>query len=97
MLFCDFRVKVGNKTIGFFFFQQGKLDYVGTLSPSDKYGQHETSDYSQQQQSQQQQEHENEYGMHSPTSARQSLKEQTLVKSEPGSQQNYVQLPPFLN
>ncbi|XP_058801039.1 retinal homeobox protein Rx-like [Phymastichus coffea] len=77
---------------------QGKLDYVGALSPSDKYGQHETSEYSQQQQQQsQQQDHKNEYGMHSPTSARQAMKEQTLVKSEPGSQQNYVQLPPFLN
>ncbi|XP_016843586.1 retinal homeobox protein Rx2 isoform X2 [Nasonia vitripennis] len=76
----------------------GKLDYVGTLSPSDKYGQHEPNEYSQQPpQQQQQQDHKNDYGMHSPTSARQALKDQTLVKSEPGSQQNFVQLPPFLN
>ncbi|XP_023246291.1 retinal homeobox protein Rx [Copidosoma floridanum] len=81
----------------------GKLDYVGSLSPSDKYGQHEANEYSQQQQQQAlQEQHKNDYvGMHSPTSARQGLKEQqTIVKTEPGSQQhqqNYVQLPPFLN
>lgn len=67
------------------------------MSPSDKYGQHDqTNEYSQPQQ----QDHKNEYGMHSPTSARQQqvLKDaQTLVKSEPTNQQTYAPLPPFLN
>lgn len=37
-----------------------------------------------------------DYGMHSPQ-ARQAMKDQVMVKSEPGSQPSYVQLPPFLN
>ncbi|XP_014225286.1 homeobox protein orthopedia isoform X2 [Trichogramma pretiosum] len=80
-------------------------DYA--LSPSDKYEQAAANEYQQQQQQQQQQtqpdQHKNEYGMHqhSPTRQQQQqqvLKDQSLVKQEPGSQQqNYVQLPPFLN
>ena len=73
--------------------QNKQLDYVSGLSPADKY-QHEQSDYTQQQQ--QQQDQKQEYGMHSPQ-GRQGMKEQVMVKSEPTSQQNYVQLPPFLN
>ena len=75
--------------------QNKQLDYVSGLSPADKY-QHEQSDYTQQQQQQQQQDQKQEYGMHSPQ-GRQGMKEQVMVKSEPTSQQNYVQLPPFLN
>ncbi|KAL6254379.1 hypothetical protein P5V15_014426 [Pogonomyrmex californicus] len=37
-----------------------------------------------------------DYGMHSPQ-ARQAMKDQVMVKSEPSSQPSYVQLPPFLN
>ncbi|XP_023287656.1 ALX homeobox protein 1 isoform X2 [Orussus abietinus] len=74
--------------------QQGKqLEYVSGLSPAEKY-QHEQADYSQQQQ--QQQDQKQEYGMHSPP-GRQGLKDQVMVKIEPTAQQNYVQLPPFLN
>ena len=75
--------------------QQNKqqLDYVGGLSPADKY-QHEQTDYSHQSQ----QEQKTEYVMHnSPPGGRQVIKDQVLVKSEPTSQQSYVQLPPFLN
>ncbi|KAK2587873.1 hypothetical protein KPH14_003970 [Odynerus spinipes] len=74
--------------------QNKQLDYVSGLSPADKY-QHEQTDYSQQQQ-QQQHDQKQEYGMHSPQ-GRQSIKDQVMVKSEPNSQQSYVQLPPFLN
>ncbi|XP_024937249.1 pituitary homeobox 1 [Cephus cinctus] len=69
--------------------QNKQLDYVSGLSPAEKY-QHDQADYSQQQDQKQ------EYGMHSPP-GRQGIKDQVLIKSEPTSQQSYVQLPPFLN
>ena len=69
--------------------QNKQLDYVSGLNPAEKY-QHDQAEYSQQQDQKQ------DYGMHSPP-GRQGLKEQVLIKSEPGGQQSYVQLPPFLN
>ncbi|KAH0948247.1 hypothetical protein HN011_006080 [Eciton burchellii] len=69
---------------------------------AEKYA-HEQTDYGPQQQQQQQQppppssDQKQDYGMHSPQHARQAMKDQVMVKSEPGSQQSYVQLPPFLN
>ncbi|XP_051157709.1 retinal homeobox protein Rx2-like [Leptopilina boulardi] len=69
--------------------QNKQLDYVSGLSPTDKY-QHEQAEYSHQHDQKQ------DYGMHSPSN-RQGLKDQVLIKSEPGGQQSYVQLPPFLN
>lgn len=72
--------------------QSKHIDYVSGLSPADKY-QHDQADYAQQQQGQDQKQ---EYNMHSPP-GRQGIKDQVLVKNEPGNQQSYVQLPPFLN
>lgn len=69
--------------------QNKQLDYVSGLSPAEKY-QHEQAEYSQHQDQKQ------DYGVHSPP-GRQGLKDQVLIKSEPGGQQSYVQLPPFLN
>lgn len=65
---------------------------------ADKYGHEQTTaDYGQQQQQPPQPDQKQDYGMHSPQT-RQAMKDgQVMVKSEPGSQQNYVQLPPFLN
>lgn len=60
---------------------------------ADKYA-HEQADYGQQPQPTPDQ--KQEYGMHSPQ-ARQAMKDQVMVKSEPNNQQSYVQLPPFLN
>ncbi|KAL6434908.1 hypothetical protein ACFW04_005224 [Cataglyphis niger] len=64
---------------------------------ADKYAHEQTAaDYGQQQQPPQP-DQKQDYGMHSPQT-RQAMKDgQVMVKSEPGSQQNYVQLPPFLN
>lgn len=64
---------------------------------ADKYA-HEQADYGQQQQPQQQPpDQKPDYGIHSPQ-ARQAMKEhQVMVKNESSGQQNYVQLPPFLN
>ncbi|XP_015512338.2 retinal homeobox protein Rx-B [Neodiprion pinetum] len=74
--------------------QSKQLEYVSGLSPPEKY-QHDQGDYVQQQQ-QQSQDQKQEYNMHSPP-GRQGIKDQVLVKNEPGNQQSYVQLPPFLN
>lgn len=68
--------------------QNKQLEFVNALSPTDKY-QHEQSEYAQQQDQKQ------DYGMHSPPNRQ--IKDQVLIKTEPGVQQSYVQLPPFLN
>lgn len=84
---------------------KGQIDYVGGLSPTDKYH-HEQEYHTHQQDTGIHQ--KNDYGMHSPpppppppssssSSSVRSIKDQVLVKSEPPEHQNYVQLPPFLN
>ncbi|XP_063993539.1 retinal homeobox protein Rx1 [Diachasmimorpha longicaudata] len=71
--------------------QNKQMDYVSGLSPADKYH-HEQTDYSHQEASHIKQ----EYSMHSPPSTGR-IKNEVMVKSEGSGQQNYVQLPPFLN
>lgn len=76
--------------------QNKQLDYVAGLSPPDKY--HHEQDYTSHHQQQESGHQKQDYGMHSPPpTGRQIIKDQVLVKSEPTGQQNYVQLPPFLN
>ncbi|XP_012062032.1 PREDICTED: homeobox protein orthopedia-like, partial [Atta cephalotes] len=65
---------------------------------ADKYAHDQTAaDYGQQQQPPPPpNDQKQDYGMHSPQT-RQAMKDQVMIKSEPGSQPSYVQLPPFLN
>ncbi|XP_015110357.1 homeobox protein orthopedia isoform X2 [Diachasma alloeum] len=74
--------------------QNKQMEYVAGLSPADKYH-HDQSDYSSHQP---ETSHiKQEYSMHSPPSSARNIKNEVMVKSEGSGQQNYVQLPPFLN